>query len=101
MRYYSVISNWSRKIKPHLSDPEARAVLVRDFNRFTFGRWERPFVAGMKPTDFESCDWRFHLQNYAPRHRRASVGLSANSETRWRKHKNAARQEPLTKAELM
>ena len=32
---------------------------------------------------------------------RAYVGLSANPETRWRKHKNAARQEPLTKAELM
>jgi hypothetical protein len=32
-------------------------VLVRDFNKFTFGHWGRPFLAGMKPRDFESCDW--------------------------------------------
>ena len=56
MRYYAVIKNWSRKIKPHLSDPEVRAVLVRDFNLFTLGRWDRGLLAGMKPTEFESCD---------------------------------------------
>ena len=66
MRYYPVVRNWSRKIKPHLSDPEVQTVLVRDFNRFTFGRWEKPFVAGMKPTDFESCDWRYERRGRQP-----------------------------------
>jgi hypothetical protein len=57
MRYYPVVRNWGRKIRPHLSDPEVIEVLVRDFNKFTFGHWGRPFLAGMKPRDFESCDW--------------------------------------------
>ena len=58
MRYYPVVCNWGRKIRPHLADPEVVEVLVRDFNKFTFGRWGRPFLAGMKPRDFESCDWQ-------------------------------------------
>ena len=28
-------------------------------NRFTSGRWREPFLPGMKPADFESCDWRY------------------------------------------
>jgi hypothetical protein len=66
MRYYPVAKNWSRKIKPHLNDPRVQTALVRDFNRFTFGRWGKPFLAGMRPTDFESCDWRCERRGRQP-----------------------------------
>lgn len=56
MQYYPITRNW-RKIKPHLLDKEAQRLLVRDFNKFTFGRWEQKFERGMKPREFESCDW--------------------------------------------
>jgi hypothetical protein len=59
MKYYPIQKNWSRKIKPHLQDETLNKILVRDFNRYTFGRWEREFKPGMKPTEFESCDWRY------------------------------------------
>lgn len=58
MKYYSFVKNW-RKIKPLLSDETVQGVLVRDFNRFTFGRWRERFLRGMLPCEFESCDWRF------------------------------------------
>jgi hypothetical protein len=64
--YYDVVKNWSRKIKPHLSDPKVVEVLVRDFHKFTLGRWDKPFLAGMKPTDFESCDWRCERRGRQP-----------------------------------
>jgi len=31
--------------------------LVRDFNKFTYGRWKKEFKEGMVPFEFESCDW--------------------------------------------
>lgn len=58
MKYYPVQRNWSRKIKPHLASLDVQATLVRDFGRYTFGRWEEVFHPGMKPTEFELCDWR-------------------------------------------
>lgn len=57
MRYYPITRNWSRKIKPHLANKEAQRLLVRDFNKFTMGRWNDRFLPGMKPRQFESCDW--------------------------------------------
>ena len=54
VKYYPIARNWSRKIKPHLADPAVQKVLVRDFNRFTFGRWGREFKQGMTPHEFES-----------------------------------------------
>jgi hypothetical protein len=58
MKYFNPTgSNWTRKIKPHLSDLEVQRVLVEDFNKFTFGRWEKRFLPGMTPYEFESCDW--------------------------------------------
>lgn len=57
MRYYPIQARW-RRIKPHLADESVQTILVRDFNKFTYGRWRKPFLAGMKPTEFESCDWR-------------------------------------------
>jgi hypothetical protein len=56
MRYYDLKKNW-RRVKPHLEDKKLNNILVRDFNKFTTGRWRRPFVHGDLPSDFETCDW--------------------------------------------
>jgi len=56
MCYYDLKRNW-RRVKPHLDDPVVADILVRDFNKFTHGRWGKPFLRGMVPHDFESCDW--------------------------------------------
>ena len=53
-RYYNPIKNWHR-IRPHL--PDVEDVLVRDFNKFTWGRWRKKFQPGQLPHEFESCDW--------------------------------------------
>jgi hypothetical protein len=55
MRYYDLKRNW-RKVKRHIEPHEVQALLVRDFNKFTWGQWRKPFKPGMLPTQFESCD---------------------------------------------
>src|SRR4051794_24419880 len=55
LHYYDLQRNWRRKVKPHLGDRELNAILVRDFNKFTTGRWGKPFRPGQFPRDFESC----------------------------------------------
>lgn len=57
MEYYNMVKNW-HKIKPHLTNERLNKVLVRDFNKFTMGRWNEGFKTGMFPSDFESCDWQ-------------------------------------------
>jgi hypothetical protein len=57
MRYYDLRRHWTKKILPHLEDPELNAILVRDFNRFTYGQWGKPFCPGDYPHDFETYDW--------------------------------------------
>ncbi len=61
MRYYDLQANW-RKIKPLIAEREVQAILVRDFNKFTYGRWRQKFRTGDLPTKFESCDWRCDRQ---------------------------------------
>ena len=39
------------------NEPAFRAVLERDFNKFTFGRWRKTFGPGQFPDEFESCAW--------------------------------------------
>ena len=56
MKYYCLKRNW-RKVKRHIDHPDVQAILVRDFNRFTYGRWRQRFEPGMLPAQFESCDW--------------------------------------------
>ena len=56
MEYYDLKRNW-RRVRPHLSDPRMADTLVRDFGKFTLGRWCQEFLPGMTPRDFESCDW--------------------------------------------
>jgi len=65
MEYYDLKKNW-RKVKRHLDHPEVQKILVRDFNRFTWGRWRRKFKPGMLPGDFESCDWQFNHRGRRP-----------------------------------
>jgi hypothetical protein len=55
--YYDLQRHWTKKVEPHLSDKELQKILVRDFNRYTSGRWCEPFLHGMVPFQFESCQW--------------------------------------------
>lgn len=65
MKYYPISKKWA-KIKPHIENKKVQEVLVRDFNRFTFGRWGETFKPGMKPFDFESCDWHCERRGRRP-----------------------------------
>lgn len=56
MYYYDLESKWTKRIKPHLNDKKLCELLVRDFNKFTYGRWQSRFVAGQYPSEFETCD---------------------------------------------
>jgi hypothetical protein len=64
MRYYDLPRHWTRRIVPHLADPELNAILVRDFHKFTRGRWRQRFRPGDLPAHFEYCDWR--LDHHPP-----------------------------------
>jgi hypothetical protein len=57
IRYYPIQRHWKKKIMPHLTDKKLNAVLVKNFNKFTWGRWRQRFTAGQTPFEFESCDW--------------------------------------------
>ncbi len=65
IRYYPFTRNWHR-IRPHLTNPEFRAVLERDFNKFTFGRWGETFGPGQLPFEFESCAWACERRGRPP-----------------------------------
>ena len=52
IRYYDVQKLWTKKIVPHLDDKELNNILVRDFNRYTFGTWRERFVHGQFPCEF-------------------------------------------------
>lgn len=56
MKYYPIQRNW-KKIKSFIENKEVQDILIDNFNKFTYGRWEREFTYGMKPHEFESCDW--------------------------------------------
>lgn len=56
MEYYSIQKKW-KKIKPIIQNEEVQKVLICDFNKYTYGRWEKIFERGMTPHEFESCDW--------------------------------------------
>src|SRR5262245_58766122 len=58
LKYYDLKKNWS-KVRRHLQDKKLNDILVRDFNKFTYGRWRKKFTYGQYPSDFESCDWQY------------------------------------------
>jgi hypothetical protein len=65
MKYYDLKKNW-RRVKPRLADKKLNDILVRDFNKFTFGRWGKKFVHGDLPSDFETCDWDWEHRGRRP-----------------------------------
>ena len=68
MRYCDPQKQWTKKIIPHLGNKKLNDILVRDFNKFTFGRWKEPFTYGQYPHDFESCDWWCDHRGKIPRY---------------------------------
>jgi hypothetical protein len=54
-------------VQPHLNDPELNGILIRDFNKFTYGRWEQKFEPSMVPRQFESCDRDMSIPGRRPR----------------------------------
>ena len=67
MRYYDVVRYWTKRFEPHLRDPELNDILVKDFNRFTRGRWGQVFRRGQYPYEFETCDWAVSRRGPMPR----------------------------------
>lgn len=65
MKYYPVVKNW-RKIKSVINDKDIQEVMVRDFDKFTYGRWEKPFKHGELPGEWETCDWQFERKGRPP-----------------------------------
>jgi hypothetical protein len=53
MKYYDLKKNWWR-VRPHLADKKLNNILVRDFNKYTFGRWGEEFTHGRLPWEFET-----------------------------------------------
>jgi hypothetical protein len=68
MRYYDLSRNWTKKIMPHLGDKKLNDILVRDFNKFTSGRWQQRFGRGEFPRDYETCDWDIGYPGPRPRY---------------------------------
>ncbi len=65
MKYYNIVKNW-QKVKKHLNDEKLNKILIKDFNKFTYGRWKMKFKKGMFPRDFESCDWDWDIKGRKP-----------------------------------
>jgi hypothetical protein len=68
MRYYDMSRHWTKKIMPHLGDRKLNEILVRDFDRFTYGRWGQRFGPGEFPHEYESCDWFLEHRGPQPRY---------------------------------
>jgi hypothetical protein len=67
VKYYNLQRHWTKKIEPHLGNPTLNKILVRDFNKFTFGLWRKPFLPGHFPREFENCDWWLGHRGKEPR----------------------------------
>jgi hypothetical protein len=65
LKYYDLKKYWP-KVKRHLGDIELNNILVRDFNKYTYGRWGKQFTHGQFPTDFETCDWQLDYRGRRP-----------------------------------
>lgn len=65
MRYYDLKRHW-RKVAVQIDTPTVQRVLVRDFNKLTYGKWRKPFTLGSKPSEFENCDWRISRRGRPP-----------------------------------
>jgi hypothetical protein len=77
MEYYDLKRNW-RRVRPHLADNKLTKILVRDFNKFTFGRWGRKFTYGHTPSEFDSSDWRCERRGRPPHFWRYTCSLACH-----------------------
>jgi hypothetical protein len=68
IRYYDIPGKWTKRIQPHLGDEHLNQIIIRDFNKYTYGRWRRKFMPGMFPADFESCLWDISHRGRKPRY---------------------------------
>jgi hypothetical protein len=66
IRYYDLKRNWTKKVVPHLDDEELNDVL-RDFNKFTWGRWRTQFRRDEFPFCHETLIARFSHRCPMPR----------------------------------
>src|SRR6266516_4748080 len=67
MRYYDLRGrSWTRKIAPHLNNSELQQILIRDLNKYTYGRWNRKFEPRMIPRKFETCNWDMSVPGRRP-----------------------------------
>jgi hypothetical protein len=64
LRYYDLKKSWPKR--RHIGHPDVQQILVKDFNKFTYGRWRQEFLPGMVPTEFESCDWQYGHKGRRP-----------------------------------
>jgi hypothetical protein len=67
IQYFDAVRNW-RRIARHLDNVILQRVLVSNFNKYTFGRWHKPFRLGQYPHEFESCDWYLDRKGRPPRY---------------------------------
>src|SRR6266853_144775 len=65
VQYYDLKKNWP-KVRKHLKNRKVVETLVRDFNKYTYGRWKHEFKEGMVPFEFESCDWWVEYKGRRP-----------------------------------
>lgn len=65
IEYYPIVKKWN-KIKKYINSPEVQEILVSDFNKFTYGKWGMEFKHGMKPIEFETCDWSWDKKGRKP-----------------------------------
>jgi hypothetical protein len=64
LRYYDFRRHWTTRIMPHLADKKLNAILVRDLQKYTRGR----FKTGDLPCDYDSMSWRLDHRNPYPRY---------------------------------
>ena len=65
IQYFDASRNWC-KIARHESNVILQNILVKDFNKYTYGRWNKRFSHGQFPAQFESCDWQLHRVGRTP-----------------------------------
>jgi hypothetical protein len=67
LHYYDLKRHWSKKVLPHLHDKTLNDILVKDFNKYTSGRWKKKFILGQLPHEFETGDWWLDHKGPKPR----------------------------------
>jgi hypothetical protein len=67
LKYYDLRKKW-KKVERHLDNPRVVDILVRDFNKYTYGVWRKRFTAGQYPCEFDRCrDWCIGRRGRIPR----------------------------------